>query len=118
MGYPQHLINEALMEVEEKWKAMNGIPHMGKNFGFHKVPDTSDARGYKVWPFSRDSFLGKTITSDANRDKFEAYRKKVDPDDVFYGAQAKYFVDRNYTRNGVEGVREQVDDNVEQMVVV
>ena len=107
MGYPQHLINEALMEVEVEWKAMAGIPHMGKNFGFHKVSDQSDPRGYKVLPFERGAFLATTITSDANRDKFEEYRKKVDPDDVFYGAQAKFFVDRNYTQGvGPVGVGE------------
>jgi hypothetical protein len=62
--------------VEEHWvKELGAKPHMGKLFGFEQRADGS------VEPFA-DSYTC-TIYSDKQKETFDAYRRRQDPDGLF-----------------------------------
>ena len=87
-GYPQHLMFEAFLELETIWKTIPGsIPHMGKNFGFHRKADGT------VAPFERSMFSSEKFTSNANRALFEQKRSSLDPNKIFFTSQASWILD-------------------------
>jgi len=78
-------------DVERKWVAMNGFPHHGKMYGFY---DPNAPPGTHTAPFNVNFLADLRRRRGARAQAFNAYRKNLDPNDLFYNG---------YLRNLLEG---------------
>ena len=72
-------------DVERKWVQMGGFPHQGKVYGFYDPtagPGTYSAGG----PFNANFLAELRQRRGARQEAFNAYRKQLDPNGLFYNA--------------------------------
>ena len=80
--YPAELL-QFFADVERQWVNMGGFPHNGKMYGFYD-PTAQSGTYSASGPFNPNflAALGKRRT--ARQQAFNAYRKSVDPNGLFY----------------------------------
>jgi hypothetical protein len=80
--YPEKLL-QFFADVERAWVKMGGFPHQGKMYGFYD-PKAAAGTYSKTGPFN-PNFLADLRTRRGPRlEAFNAYRKSLDPNDLFY----------------------------------
>ncbi len=79
--YPQKLL-AFFADVEREWVAMKGLPHNGKMYGFYDPTPT--AAGAYTAPFNPKFLAALRERRGAPLEAFNAYRKSVDPNGLFY----------------------------------
>ena len=67
-----------LGKYEEKMRALDGFPHLGKSFCY------GETEGGEILPYQNSTCV-KTIFNDDQKATFNAYRKTQDPSDLFAG---------------------------------
>jgi FAD/FMN-containing dehydrogenase len=78
--YPAVLL-QFFADVERKWVEMRGFPHHGKMYGFY---DPTAAPGTHTAPFNANFLADLRQRRDARLEAFNAYRKSLDPNGLFY----------------------------------
>lgn len=77
--YPSALL-QFFADIERAWRALGGVPHSGKMYGFY---DPAQSSGTYSAPFN-PAFVNDLAQRRAERTAaFEAYRKSRDPNGVF-----------------------------------
>jgi FAD/FMN-containing dehydrogenase len=70
-------------DVERQWVAMGGFPHNGKMYGFYDP--TEGAGTYsETGPFNKNFLADLRQRRGARLEAFDAYRKQLDPNGLFY----------------------------------
>jgi len=78
--YPEKLLR-FFADVERDWVAMNGFPHNGKMYGFY---DPTKAAGTYTAAFNPNFLAALRRRRGARLEAFNAYRKSLDPNGLFY----------------------------------
>ena len=78
--YPAVLL-QFFADVERKWVEMGGFPHHGKMYGFY---DPTAAPGTHTAPFNANFLADLRQRRGARLEAFNAYRKSLDPNGLFY----------------------------------
>ena len=68
-------------DVEKQWVAMDGFPHQGKMYGFY---DPTDGSGKATNPFNKNFLADLRKRRGARQQAYNAYRKQLDPNGLFY----------------------------------
>jgi FAD/FMN-containing dehydrogenase len=80
--YPTKLL-QFFADVERKWVEMGGFPHNGKMYGFYD-PTGAPGTYSKTGPFNPNFLTKLRKLRGARLDAFNAYRKSLDPNGLFY----------------------------------
>jgi len=68
-------------DVEREWVKMDGFPHQGKMYGFY---DPTAPKGTHTAPFNRNFLADFRRRRGERLEAFNAYRKSLDPNGLFY----------------------------------
>ena len=82
-AYPAKLL-QFFAEVERKWVEMKGFPHNGKMYGFYDPTDKDPHSYSKTGPFNPNFLAKLRKLRGARLEAFSAYRKRLDPNGLFY----------------------------------
>jgi FAD/FMN-containing dehydrogenase len=80
-AYPAKLL-QFFAKVERKWVEMGGFPHNGKMYGFYDP--TPPGTYSKTGPFNPNFLAKLRELRGARLEAFSAYRKRLDPNGLFY----------------------------------
>ena len=80
--YPPELL-QFFADIERAWINMGGFPHNGKMYGFYDPTDKPGSYS-ATGPFNPNFLTALGTRRSARQQAFNAYRKSVDPNGLFY----------------------------------